>query len=74
MATQSERNNLQNCWEFIDCPQETREKCEVYKKDLGNTCWFIFGHTERGCLAYDKYGGCFNCPWYKKQNSSWETH
>ncbi len=73
MTTISKESEPRNCWEFLDCPKEFRNKCEVYIHNFGNTCWFITGNFEKGDYGYNEYGGCFNCPWYKKNNPDWET-
>jgi hypothetical protein len=56
-----------NCWEFMKCPKERRDKCSIYKMDSGKECWFI-SSPETGCLGSKEKGGCFNCPWFKKNN------
>ena len=56
----------QNCWEFMKCPKEIRQKCKVYKRDFGKECWFLIKDVTEGCYASKKYGACINCPWYKK--------
>lgn len=73
MATTSKEDEPQNCWEFLECPKEIRDKCTAYQRNLGDTCWFITENTGKGCYGYDKHDGCFNCPWYKKNNPDWET-
>ena len=73
MATTFKEDEPQNCWDFLECPKEIRDKCLAYQKKLGDTCWFIITDGEKGCHSYFKYDGCFNCPWYKKNNPNWET-
>ena len=29
------KNEPQNCWEFMKCPKERRDKCNVYKLGSG---------------------------------------
>ena len=73
MTTTSKEDESQNCWEFLKCSKEIRDKCMIYKRKLGGTCWFIIEDIRRECYCYNKYDGCFNCPWYKKNNPDWET-
>jgi len=57
----------QNCWEFMKCPKEQRDRCNIYKMDSGKECWFM-SSPECGCLGSKEKGSCFNCPWFKKNN------
>jgi len=59
----------QNCWEFMKCPQERRDKCNIYKQDSGKDCWFM-SNIDEGCLNFKEKGECLNCPWFKKNNPS----
>lgn len=56
-----------NCWQYMDCPTEIKETCEVYLANMGDQCWLLM-HIKRGCPASKKYDGCLNCPWYKEKN------
>lgn len=31
-----------NCWEFLNCPEETKKTCPAYP-DHGTRCWKITG-------------------------------
>ena len=53
-----------NCWEFLNCPEDIRNKCEVFKLDSGKECWFL-GDGKCACSNT----ACFDCDWYKKNNS-----
>ncbi len=68
MATKCKESEPQNCWEFLKCPEEARQKCEAYRKFLGAECWLVMKDVTTGCFSYEKYNGCMNCPWYKKLN------
>lgn len=61
-----------NCWEFMDCPEKTREKCRVYTTNLGNSCWMLAtGLKARnlGCFnVKENFEHCWECPWFKKLN------
>jgi len=67
MTTASKEKEPQNCWEFMKCPKETREKCIVYETDSGNECWFLTDVKER-CPASKEFDNCFDCQWFKKNN------
>lgn len=71
MFRRTKKNKIQNCWEFLDCPIEIKEKCEAYKQNLGDICWFVAQEQDKGtpCFGLNKYKGCYNCPWYKYQSS-----
>jgi len=64
---ESEKEVPQNCWEFMECPIKTREQCLTYKLNMGKECWFI-GQANKGSVAGRIGDGCFNCPWFKKNN------
>ena len=57
----------QNCWEFMKCLKDNRDKCIVYKMNSGKECWFM-SNLDDGCLRAKEIGGCINCPWFKKNN------
>jgi len=61
------KKETQNCWEYLHCSKKDRENCPAYQNDMGGECWFVMD-IEKGCPAAKEYGGCFNCPWYKKLN------
>jgi hypothetical protein len=65
--TESDTSVVQNCWEFMDCPEKTRENCLSYQLNAGKECWFIV-HVNKGSVACRIGDGCFNCPWFKKNN------
>ncbi len=61
----------QNCWEYWNCPKETREKCAAYKYNSGKECWMIASAAEPHCPRVGRdFKYCSECPWYKKLNSS----
>ncbi len=65
MTAPSTENEPKNCWEFMRCPKETREKCNAYKLDSGDDCWFLTNFISKRPM---NKGGCFTCPWFKKNN------
>ena len=56
----------QNCWEFWNCPQETKENCLVYIRNLGKSCWTA-PYSCSGSIKKD-FQKCLECQWYKKLN------
>lgn len=68
MTTTSKEDDPQSCWEFLECPKEIRDQCEIFRKSLGFICWLVIEDTTTGCHGYDKFDGCINCPWFKKKN------
>ncbi|MBU0504031.1 MAG: hypothetical protein KKG43_06565 [Candidatus Omnitrophica bacterium] len=59
----------QNCWEFYNCPEETRKKCPAFPSD-GKKCWEVAGSFDGlGCPKTKGMGMMFcvrNCVWFKK--------
>lgn len=60
----SKEKQVKNCWEFFNCPEETKSKCRVFISDLGTDCWLI-SRTDNN----KNFENCINCPWFKKNNS-----
>ncbi|MBN1859895.1 MAG: hypothetical protein JW840_00380 [Candidatus Thermoplasmatota archaeon] len=57
----------QNCWDFMGCPEKTRAKCLAYTLKMGRDCWFIW-HINKDSVAGRIGDGCFNCPWFIRNN------
>ena len=51
--------SLTPCWKIINCPAETREKCEAYQDGSMTPCWLV---AEK-CYA-DRENDCGNCEVY----------
>ena len=60
------KKDPQNCWEYMKCPKNLRDKCEAYTEGYGKECWLLPKYNLKGCPAHPD--SCFNCPWYKKNN------
>ena len=56
---------VENCWEFWDCPVEMRVKCPAYTLNAGKDC---FNLATDFCpkLKKKEFEHCWECPWYKK--------
>ena len=60
-------NNQPSCWEYRQCPDKLRIKCEAYLMDMGKECWFLRDLEDGG--ANSKIGdGCLKCDYYKTYN------
>ena len=60
------KKEAQNCWDFLNCDFEVREKCQVYKTKSGRECWFLAADT---CpFSRQECKTCFECEWYKRMN------
>ena len=57
----------ENCWEFMKCPKEIREKCDAYILNSGDECWFL-SDIKNSCLRRKKGESCLDCPFFKKHN------
>jgi len=54
----------QNCWEFLKCPEEVRDKCPAFLTYRGMDC---FDYAENCCPRMDSgFQHCIECVWYKK--------
>lgn len=65
----------QNCWEFMNCDKNVREKCPAYVTNSGRECWFVASYYKDGGCPKSKgnYETCFKCPWFRKLNPSFEV-
>jgi len=62
-----DKAKAKDCWDFLDCPKEDRKSCRAYDTSMGSECWLV---ASTYCpFAKNEFGNCFNCPWYKKNNS-----
>ena len=57
----------QNCWEYWDCPQDSKETCKVYAAQAGRMCWYL-AENFRPVMDRD-FESCEDCPWLKKLQS-----
>jgi hypothetical protein len=61
----------QNCWEFHNCPEETKKKCPAFPSH-GSKCWEVASSPrEAGCFKAKGMGLIFcvsNCDWFKKSS------
>lgn len=52
----------ETCWQYMQCPQNMRVECKVYKTDMTEPCWVtnqVNGKTLNACKT---------CLWYLKNN------
>ena len=57
------KETKERCWEFLNCPQERREKCPAYKLE-DHRCWLVPGTWCGGIEQGDeksKRHNCMNC-------------
>ena len=60
------RKEPQNCWEFMNCPEDVRMKCIAYIMDKGKKCWAVA--TAMCPRVKRDFQHCWECPWFKKLN------
>ena len=53
-----------NCWDFLHCDDDFKQKCIVYKTDMGGGCW-KFHNVLRGFQGNNNQP-CRNCDCYRK--------
>ena len=58
------------CWEFMDCPSETRDMCPAYPR-RGHECWKVTGtRCGRGRIQKatrdQKIEHCRHCSYYRR--------
>jgi len=66
MISTSAEEEIQNCWDFVNCPLEFRMKCRVYHLQGGEDCWF-FNDVGTGGPRTKEHIGCLDCPIYKRK-------
>lgn len=62
---------MENCWEYMNCPEATRESCPAFTEDAGGFCWLVAGTLCDDCKTHghfiDKICDCQKCPWYQEK-------
>ena len=64
---QGDRFGSEVCWETIDCSQDLRQRCFVYRSRQGHLCWFLSGNACRGLRLrnwQDKKKMCGECAFF----------
>ena len=52
-----------NCWKVMNCPEDLRKKCWVYRFNLGKE-WCILRKKARKELNWKNPQGCTDCDFY----------
>lgn len=58
------RRDERNCWDILNCTEETRGNCPAWEFDSGDLCWFINGTICTGkahATWQDKIEECKTC-------------
>ena len=58
--------NIENCWEYWKCSDETKMVCPVYERRAGSICWTCVGAGRPFINRGFKH--CGQCPWFKKKS------
>ncbi len=68
----SKNDTYENCWEFMNCPQDLTKDCFAYKSDTGDACWILNQIVKKKdrCKILDT---CKRCPWFLKNNPQFGT-
>ncbi|MEW6446882.1 MAG: methyl-accepting chemotaxis protein [Bacillota bacterium] len=60
-----------NCWDYLNCPQNRKEKCPAYTQGAGRRCWRLpgtfCGGEVQGSIV-EKLATCLKCEVYHKVN------
>jgi len=64
---QSKNDTSEHCWEFMNCPRDTKNDCFVYKSDTHEPCW-ILNQIVKKKDRYKILDTCKHCPWFLKNN------
>ncbi len=59
-SEKTETAEFKNCWEYLECDDERKEDCKVYKYNYGNKCWLLVDEILKGCSKSGRE--CFKCP------------
>jgi hypothetical protein len=63
---ESENNECEHCWEFMNCTPDTRIHCFAYKSKTEEPCWVLNLIAKKdGCKILFT---CKGCPWFLKNN------
>ncbi len=53
----------ETCWQFMNCLQDMRIACIVYKTNYMMPCWIMNQVDDEDFLC-----SCKSCPWFLKNN------
>ena len=53
-----------NCWEYMKCPNDKKQNCDVFLYGHGKECWQVPKENYKGNKSSSK--SCIHCPWYIK--------
>jgi len=59
------------CWDYMDCPEDRKQKCPAYIENAGRRCWRVSGtlcHGEVQGSIVEKLATCLKCDVYHKIN------
>ncbi len=59
-----------NCWEYMNCSQNKKDACDIFRKDKGKTCWLFMNNNPLIPDSQKNYHSCINCPFFKLKKSS----
>ncbi len=63
--------SAENCWEYMDCPDDKKSECPAYLTETGFECWKTAGDESdfdsKKCDKIEVGKHCTDCPWYKKK-------
>jgi DNA-binding XRE family transcriptional regulator len=57
------------CWATVQCSDQDREGCLVYKTKQGHLCWLLTGHICKGIKLHsweDKKALCSECDFFRE--------
>ena len=57
------KKEVKNCWEYMECPQDTRDSCKVFLSNSGIDCYFLTD-IKNYCPHAKEFGSCNKCGWY----------
>jgi hypothetical protein len=67
--------NTEHCWQYSNCPPETRKNCFLYLFELSDNCWKYSNVKNKNCQcnnlaseSVQKQNNCDICKFYQLKN------
>jgi len=63
------KTGTHTCWETVQCPEQERRSCLVYRSRQGHLCWLLTGHICKGVRLHTWAGKkklCSECDFFQE--------
>lgn len=68
-----DNKEVENCWDFWKCCEDSKKTCQAFALESGKECWLVAGSYNKtpSCpKSMNGYKMCTECKWFTKLNPS----